>query len=192
MATGDARWRRDATAAARFVEAMWSPECACFAAGTGVDGVTRNSLLALDAQVWPLLAIPGAAARYRSAIGTVVKRLSAGDGFAYSEAGTGLWTEGTAQMQLLYTLLGQQGPAAALRAAVAAESDLETEATLQRGMQVARLDLPWSAIRACRAAISICRTWVPTHGPPWPSASSIHSQRALPCRRRPLKSSSTS
>jgi hypothetical protein len=120
-ATGNARWRRDATAAARFVDAMWSPECACFAAGTGVDGVTRNSLLALDAQVWPLLAIPGAAARYGNAVGTVVKRLSAADGFAYSEAGTGLWTEGTAQMQLLYALLGRQDAAAALRAAVASE-----------------------------------------------------------------------
>ncbi|MGA3158716.1 MAG: hypothetical protein ABSE43_14200 [Steroidobacteraceae bacterium] len=120
-ATGDARWRRDAAAAARFVGAMWDAHCACFAAGTGVDGVARNNLLALDAQVWPLLAIPGAAVRYRAVIGTVEKRLSAAGGFAYSEAGTGLWTEGTAQMQLLYALLGQEATAATLHAAVAAE-----------------------------------------------------------------------
>jgi len=120
-ATSDPRWRRDASAAARFVDAMWSPQCACFAAGTGADGVSKNDLLALDAQIWPLLAIPGAVARYSSAIGTVVKRLAAADGFAYSEAGTGLWTEGTAQMQLLYALLGQQSTAESLHAAVIAE-----------------------------------------------------------------------
>jgi len=120
-ATGDPHWRRDATAAAHFVEAMWDPHCTCFSAGTGADGVTRNTLLALDAQIWPLLAIPGAAERYSSVIGTVVKQLSAADGFAYSQAGTGLWTEGTAQMQLLYALLGQDSAAAALHASVAAE-----------------------------------------------------------------------
>jgi hypothetical protein len=120
-ASADPRWRRDATAAARFVDAMWNPQCACFAAGTGADGVSKNNLLALDAQIWPLLAIPGAATRYGGAIGTVVKRLSAGDGFAYSEAGPGLWTEGTAQMQLLYELLGKQSTAAALHVALLAE-----------------------------------------------------------------------
>jgi hypothetical protein len=120
-ASGDPRWRRDATAATRFVDSMWNSQCACFAAGTGADGVSKNNLLALDAQVWPLLAIPGAATRYEGVIGTVVKRLSAADGFAYSEAGPGLWTEGTAQMQLLYELLGQQATAAALRVAFLAE-----------------------------------------------------------------------
>jgi hypothetical protein len=120
-ATGDPRWRRDAFAAARFVDAMWDAHCACFAAGTGADGVARNNLLALDAQVWPLLAIPGAVARYSAVIATVEKRLSAADGFAYSEAGTGLWTEGTAQMELLYALLGHDATAATLHAAVAAE-----------------------------------------------------------------------
>jgi hypothetical protein len=120
-ATGDPRWSKDARVATHFVESMWDPQCACFSAGTGADGVSRNKLLALDAQIWPLLAIPGAATRFGAAIGTAEKHLNAGDGFAYSEAGTGLWTEGTAQMQLLYALLGQDGKAAALRGALAEE-----------------------------------------------------------------------
>lgn len=123
--TGDHGWARDASAAADFVDAMWIAQCTCFATGTGADGVSKNTLLALDAQIWPLLAIPGAAARYGGVIGTVAKRLSAGDGFAYSEAGTGLWTEGTAQMQLLYALLGQKSAASALYAALAAERTVE-------------------------------------------------------------------
>ena len=59
--TGDLRWRDMATAAEHFVNAMWDPACACFAAGTAKDGVTRNPIVALDAQVWPLTALPGAA-----------------------------------------------------------------------------------------------------------------------------------
>jgi hypothetical protein len=107
--------------ALRFVQAMWDPQCACFGAGTGADGVSRNKLLALDAQIWPLLAIPEAASRYETVIDTAEKRLKAADGFAYSEAGTGLWTEGTAQMQLLFELLGQDGKVATLQSAIAQE-----------------------------------------------------------------------
>ena len=40
------------------VGAMWRPRCGCFAVGTTEDGKTRNLYLALDAQTWPLLAIP--------------------------------------------------------------------------------------------------------------------------------------
>jgi len=35
-----------ATAAEHFVDPMWDPACACFAAGTAEDGVTRNPILA--------------------------------------------------------------------------------------------------------------------------------------------------
>jgi len=66
--TGDSRWRDMATTAEHFVNAMWDPACACFAAGTAEDGVTRNPIVALDAQVWPLTALPGAAKKFASAI----------------------------------------------------------------------------------------------------------------------------
>src|SRR2546421_9935463 len=58
LPTGDSRWRDMATAAEHFVNAMWDPACACFAAGTAEDGVTRNPIVALDAQIWPLTALP--------------------------------------------------------------------------------------------------------------------------------------
>jgi hypothetical protein len=35
-----------ATAAEHFVDTMWDPACACFAAGTAEDGVTHNPTLA--------------------------------------------------------------------------------------------------------------------------------------------------
>ncbi|MGD0143751.1 MAG: hypothetical protein ABSC92_11370, partial [Rhizomicrobium sp.] len=93
--------------ASAFVAAMWDRKCKCFAAGTTEDGTTRNPTLALDAQIWPLLAIPGAAARYRSVLSTVARRMSVKGGLAYGSARGGVWTEGTEQVALLMKLLGR-------------------------------------------------------------------------------------
>jgi len=109
LSTGEKSWMVEARAAQKFVNAMWRPECGCFAVGTTEDGKTRNLFLALDAQTWPLLAIPGAATRYKAA--TAQSKLRDGDGFAYSEAREGLWTEGTAQVALLLSLTGRENEA---------------------------------------------------------------------------------
>ena len=113
-ATGDPGWRGKAATAERFVDAMWDSACACFASGTTDDGVTRNPILALDAQVWPLLAIPAESQRTAAVLGTTERRLRTMGGFAYSEASGGPWTEGTAQMTLLLQLLGDAAQATAL------------------------------------------------------------------------------
>ena len=105
LLTGDKSWTVEAQAARKFVNAMWRSECGCFAVGTTEDGKTRNLFLALDAQTWPLLAIPGAATRYKAAMAQT--KLRDGDGFAYSEAKEGMWTEGTAQVALLLGLSGR-------------------------------------------------------------------------------------
>jgi hypothetical protein len=112
--TGDSRWRDMATAAEHFVDTMWDPACTCFAAGTAEDGVTRNPILALDAQVWPLMALPGAARKFASAIATTEQRMSVNEGFSYGEDRDGVWTEGTGQMALLMELLGRTGKAKSL------------------------------------------------------------------------------
>ena len=108
-ATGDKDWMAEARAARNFVRAMWRQKCGCFAVGTTEDGKTRNLYLALDAQTWPLLAIPGAVTRYNTA--SAQTRLRDGNGFAYSEAKEGLWTEGSAQVALLQALSGHQDAA---------------------------------------------------------------------------------
>jgi hypothetical protein len=106
QATSDETWLVEADAAQKFVRAMWRPKCLCFAVGTKEDGKTRNLYLALDAQTWPLLAIPGAAMRYKATMAP--SKLRDGNGFAYSEAKEGLWTEGTAQVVLLLELAGRE------------------------------------------------------------------------------------
>jgi hypothetical protein len=90
---------------------MWLAECRCFAAGTGKDGLKPNPLLALDAQLWPLMAIPGAQARHGEAAKTAQQRLSQSNGLAYSEALKGMWTEGTAQAALYFKLAGDRAAA---------------------------------------------------------------------------------
>ncbi|HEY4943196.1 MAG TPA: hypothetical protein VII56_17330 [Rhizomicrobium sp.] len=116
--TGDKHWLEPARAAEGLVRAMWRPMCNCFAVGSGEDGVTPNTLLALDAQIWPLLAL-GNAAPYRAVLATVQQQLSQSGGYAYSEAREGLWTEGTGQMALLAALSGRREEAAALNRVIA-------------------------------------------------------------------------
>jgi hypothetical protein len=119
-ATGDTRWRRDAQAAEGLVRRLWDARCRCLDAGTGLDGVTPNRLLALDAQVFPLLAFVDRP-HGRGVLGTLRARLGRGGGYAYSEASTGVWTEGTAQAQLLFVLMGRASDAAASARGVAAQ-----------------------------------------------------------------------
>ncbi len=113
-ATQDSHWMLRASQARKLVAAMWDKSCGCFAAGTGLDGKTPNHFLALDAQLWPLLALSDGVARYGAALKTARDKMMVGDGFTYSEAGKAVWTEGTAQAALLAFLMRQQGQASRL------------------------------------------------------------------------------
>jgi hypothetical protein len=125
--TGDAHWQERANSAQDFVAAMWRPDAAVFAVGVAEDGVTINPLLALDAQVWPLMAIPGAATRYVAALTSCERRLRFDTGYTYSEAGGGLWTEGTAQVAVLLELLHRDS------AARIVQTSLQTQRTADGG-----------------------------------------------------------
>ena len=111
--TGDPRWRNDARKAASFVQSMWSDDGAYFQGGLREDDVTREPLLALDVQVWSLLAIP-AARPHQQALLTTIERLARGGGYTYADGGQVMWTEGTAQAALLFALMGDGKKAAAL------------------------------------------------------------------------------
>jgi hypothetical protein len=110
-ATGDKHWRDHAGIASAFVLAMWNPKCACFDAGMAEDGKARNATLALDAQLWPLLAISGARSHADAALATASRRLSLRGGLSYGETRDGLWTEGTEQAALVMNLMGRDDAA---------------------------------------------------------------------------------
>ncbi len=120
-ATGDPAWSDRAARAAAFVGAMWDAGCACFAVGTTDDGVTPNRILALDAELWPLLAIRAMAAHAEADLATVDSKLAVGDGYSYSDAGHAVWTEGTAQAALVLELLGHDDRAETANRAVEAQ-----------------------------------------------------------------------
>jgi hypothetical protein len=81
--TGDPVWSDRARHAAAFVSAMWDEGCACFAVGTAEDGVTPNRILALDAEIWPLIAVPSMASGHGDAVlATVERRLKIGAAIA--------------------------------------------------------------------------------------------------------------
>jgi hypothetical protein len=117
VATGDAHWRDRARAASGFVSAMWNAKCGCFDAGMAEDSNARNVTLALDAQLWPLLAIPAARQHADVALATVKQRLSLRGGLSYGETREGVWTEGTEQAALAMRLLGREKEARVLMAA---------------------------------------------------------------------------
>jgi hypothetical protein len=119
--TGDAHWQQRAMRAANFVNAMWNARCSCFFVGTGEDGATANPLLALDAQVWPLLALPGMAKKHAAVLSTIDGRLRFDGGYTYSAGGGGLWIEGTAQVAVLLALMQRQSQARALRTVINAQ-----------------------------------------------------------------------
>lgn len=48
---------------------------------TAEDGVTHNPILALNAQIWPLTVLHGAAGKFASAMTTAEQRMSVGGGF---------------------------------------------------------------------------------------------------------------
>jgi hypothetical protein len=96
---------------------MWNPKCGCFDAGMAEDSRTRNTTLALDAQLWPLIAIPAARSHADAALATIKQRLALKGGLSYGETRDGVWTEGTEQAALVMTLMGRAKDAAALFAA---------------------------------------------------------------------------
>ncbi|HEY8950876.1 MAG TPA: hypothetical protein VIM56_18470 [Rhizomicrobium sp.] len=116
-ATKDGHWRDRANIASAFVLAMWNRKCGCFDAGTAEDSKARNTTLALDAQLWPLLAIAAAHSHADAALATVKQRLALKGGLSYGEMRDGLWTEGTEQAVLVMKLLGRTKDAAMLSAA---------------------------------------------------------------------------
>lgn len=121
-ATHDPAWSEQAAAGERFVDSMWIGPCGCVSVGTGEDGVTKSPNLVLDAQIGPLLALPGkVTSAFAGGFATAEWRLRVRDGFTYSDAGHAIWTEGTAQVALLARLLGRTDEFNALTGAVNAQ-----------------------------------------------------------------------
>ncbi|KGX61535.1 hypothetical protein Y024_3179 [Burkholderia pseudomallei TSV44] len=110
--TGDARWHAAAGRARRFVSAMWEPGDGRFLIGTRDDGHTPNTgPSALDASLWPLLAMPDAPADWRRSLAWVERAHRIDGGYGFNAHPDGVWTEGTAQAALALQAAGRSDDA---------------------------------------------------------------------------------
>ncbi|WP_439368461.1 hypothetical protein [Bradyrhizobium sp. DASA03120] len=103
--TGKVRHAEAALHARRFVERAFTGDH--FLLGTKPDGTLADpSMLALDVQLWPWMAIADGPAEWRDALKFAATHLSVGDGFDFNGDGDGVWIEGTAQASLAYRIAG--------------------------------------------------------------------------------------
>jgi hypothetical protein len=113
-----------AASARAFVTSAFDPAAGCFRMGTTPDGGMQGpDVLALDTQLWPLLAIRDAPAPWWRALACAEARLAVPGGFDFNDDRDGLWVEGTAQAALAYRAAGRPETAAGLLASAAAERD---------------------------------------------------------------------
>jgi len=113
--SGAPRWAAPAARARAFVEAMWSASDGRFVIGTAEDGRTLNKgPSALDASLWPLIAIPDGAGGWQRSLDWVAHHHRVQDGFGFNANPDGIWTEGTAQAALVLVGAGRQQDAAPL------------------------------------------------------------------------------
>lgn len=111
-----ARWSAQAGHAGDFVSAMWDPHAGRFAIGTLDDGRTTNaSPSALDAELWPLIALPQNLQHdWRRSLDWTLQYHRSGAGFGFKAQPDGIWTEGTAQAALVFRAEGRRDVVAPL------------------------------------------------------------------------------
>lgn len=103
--TGDAKYAAAALKARRLLDASFRSDH--FLLGRNPDGKSADgAMLALDVQLWPWMAVPDAAAEWRSALRFAETHLAVPGGFDFNGDRDGLWVEGTAQAALAYQMVG--------------------------------------------------------------------------------------
>ena len=118
--TGERKYADAASQARQFLERAFAVDH--FLLGTKPDGSLADpSMLALDVQLWPWMAIPDAPAQWRSALNFAATHLAVKDGFDFNGDRDGLWVEGTAQASLAYRIASDPHRSAQLLATLEAD-----------------------------------------------------------------------
>ncbi|MHC2251580.1 hypothetical protein ACVILK_001272 [Bradyrhizobium embrapense] len=103
--TGDPKYDGAAGQAKRLLDRAFRGDH--FLLGTKPDGsLADEGLLALDAQLWPWMAIPESLPAWKSTLGFAKAHLGVDGGFDFNGDRDGLWVEGTAQAALAYRIVG--------------------------------------------------------------------------------------
>ena len=141
------RYAAMARSAGAFLNSAYDRNSGCFRIGTTPEGVMRSTdVLALDSQLWPLIALVAPPPDWKRALTCAERRLGVEGGFDFNDDRDGLWIEGTAQAALIYRMHGRQSEFSALMDSIAAEASpsgwlyATREARLSTGLMIG----PWS------------------------------------------------
>src|ERR1700704_144665 len=133
--TGQRKYADAASEARQFLERAFDVDH--FLLGTKPDGgLADRSMLALDVQLWPWMAIPDAPAAWRSALNFAATHLAVKDGFDFNGDRDGLWVEGTAQASLAYRIAGDPRRSAQLLTTLEADRTPSGFLNATRGARV--------------------------------------------------------
>lgn len=101
--TGEQKYDDAAKRARRLLDRTFRDDH--FLIGTRPDGsLAEDGQLALDAQLWPWMALAGAPAAWRKSLGFAETHLGVDGGFDFNGDRDGVWVEGTAQAALAYQI----------------------------------------------------------------------------------------
>jgi hypothetical protein len=133
--TGERKYADAASQARQFLERAFAVDH--FLLGTKPDGSLADpSMLALDVQLWPWMAIPDAPTQWQSALNFAATHLAVKDGFDFNGDRDGLWVEGTAQASLAYRIAGGPHRSAQLLATLEADRTPSGFLNATRGARV--------------------------------------------------------
>ena len=133
--TNERKYADAASEARQFLERAFDVDH--FLLGTKPDGnLADPSMLALDVQLWPWMAIPDAPAQWRSALNFAATHLAVKDGFDFNGDRDGLWVEGTAQASLAYRIAGDPRRSAQLLTTLEADRTPSGFLNATRGARV--------------------------------------------------------
>jgi hypothetical protein len=135
LLTSKRKYADAASEARQFLERAFDGDH--FLLGTKPDGSLADpSMLALDVQLWPSIAIPEEPAQWRSALNFAATHLAVKDGFDFNGDRDGLWVEGTAQASLAYRIAGDPRRSAQLLATLEADRTPSGFLNATRGARV--------------------------------------------------------
>ncbi|MEN6622355.1 MAG: hypothetical protein ABFD50_12490 [Smithella sp.] len=106
--TGEVKYKDACESALQFIRSMYDGT-GYFYTGTTIDGITPSkSNIALDTQIWPVLALGDDFSPYRNTVDTVLSMKTVEGGYPFHKANTngGFWCEGTAFAALAFRKLG--------------------------------------------------------------------------------------
>ena len=133
--TSERKYADAASEARQFLERAFDVDH--FLLGTKPDGSLADpSMLALDVQLWPWMAIPDAPVQWRSALNFAATHLAVADGFDFNGDRDGLWVEGTAQASLAYRIAGDPRRSAQLLTTLEADRTPSGFLNATRGARV--------------------------------------------------------